>query len=142
MGISVSTSGPLFDGQAEAIFNDARQAGLARLSEKGASLARQAFDGAIRANQGRFIGSVTVFQSSTTVSDAGYTMAIDVPQKTEVVSTTTASYGPWLDGEGSRNASTRFKGYHGFREAAGELNAVAGTEAEAALRPFIERVNA
>lgn len=25
------------------------------------------------------------------------------------------AYGPWLEGVGSRNASTRFKGYHAFR---------------------------
>lgn len=27
-------------------------------------------------------------------------------------------YGPWLEGVGSRNATTRFKGYHAFRKAA------------------------
>lgn len=30
-------------------------------------------------------------------------------------------YGPWLEGVGSRNASTRFKGYHAFRKAASAL---------------------
>jgi hypothetical protein len=27
-------------------------------------------------------------------------------------------YGPWLEGTGSRNATTRFKGYASFRRAA------------------------
>ena len=30
-------------------------------------------------------------------------------------------YGPWLEGVGSRNATTRFKGYHSFRRVANEL---------------------
>lgn len=32
-------------------------------------------------------------------------------------------YGPWLEGVGSRNATTRFKGYHAFRLAAQALDA-------------------
>lgn len=30
-------------------------------------------------------------------------------------------YGPWLEGNGSRNNTTRFKGYHSFRNAARAL---------------------
>lgn len=30
-------------------------------------------------------------------------------------------YGPWLEGIGSRNSTTRFKGYHAFRNAAAAL---------------------
>lgn len=31
-------------------------------------------------------------------------------------------YGPWLEGVGSRNRTTRFKGYHAFRKAASALD--------------------
>src|SRR5688500_15489716 len=31
-------------------------------------------------------------------------------------------YGPWLEGIGSRNNTTRFKGYHAFRKAADALD--------------------
>lgn len=31
-------------------------------------------------------------------------------------------YGPWLEGIGSRNATTRFKGYHTFRRIAQRMN--------------------
>lgn len=31
------------------------------------------------------------------------------------------AYGPWLEGVGSRNDTTRFKGYHAFRKAAAAL---------------------
>lgn len=32
-------------------------------------------------------------------------------------------YGPWLEGVGSRNLTTRFKGYHSFRKVATRLEA-------------------
>lgn len=34
---------------------------------------------------------------------------------TTVVKNTNATYGPWIEGIGSRNRTTRFKGYHTFR---------------------------
>lgn len=34
-------------------------------------------------------------------------------------------YGPWLEGVGSRNNTTRFKGYHAFRKAATALERIA-----------------
>lgn len=44
-------------------------------------------------------------------------------------------YGPWLEGTGSRNETTRFKGYHTFREVAQEIDREAGAVArEVALK--------
>lgn len=34
-------------------------------------------------------------------------------------------YGPWLEGTGSRNQTTHFKGYGSFRKATQQLNAAA-----------------
>lgn len=39
-----------------------------------------------------------------------------------VVTDTPVVYGPWLEGVGSRNATTRFKGYFTFRTVAQQLN--------------------
>lgn len=139
---SANFSGALFDGRAEHLLEEGGVASRHKVAQRGQELVRAAFDGAIRVNEGRFVGSVTVIESSTSFNDGGYTMSVAVPQKTSVVTTSTASYGPWLDGEGSRNASSRFKGYHGFRQAAGELEAQAQSLAEAALAPWVERMNA
>lgn len=49
-------------------------------------------------------------------------------------------YGPWLEGVGSRNRTTRFKGYHAFREGTQELQHQAASVAEHALRPYIARM--
>lgn len=39
-------------------------------------------------------------------------------------------YGPWLEGTGSRNSKTRFKGYHTFRETTQAMDKKAGNEAD------------
>lgn len=43
-------------------------------------------------------------------------------------------YGPWLEGVGSRNATTRFKGYHAFRIVTSMLEQRIRTIAEHRLR--------
>lgn len=50
-------------------------------------------------------------------------------------------YGPWLEGVGSRNATSRFKGYATFRMATQRLQAKAGIIAVRALKPFLARMN-
>ena len=42
-------------------------------------------------------------------------------------------YGPWLEGTGSRNKTTRFKGYHTFRKVKQELN----NQMDAIARPIV-----
>lgn len=37
------------------------------------------------------------------------------------VKQTNATYGPWIEGTGSRNKTTRFKGYHTFRTIGQEM---------------------
>lgn len=140
----VTLSGPWFDGGADRLMKEAELSVRHAVSERGSVLVRMAFDSAIRVNTGRFIGSVTIIDSSRTFSSPGgrrvYTMAIDVPARTDVVTTSNATYGPWLEGVGSRNATTRFKGYHGFRQAGGELAAQATPIAQDALAPYVRRM--
>lgn len=49
-------------------------------------------------------------------------------------------YGPWLEGVGSRNRTTRFKGYHAFRKAAIALDQRAGRIGQRVLARFIHRM--
>lgn len=49
-------------------------------------------------------------------------------------------YGPWLEGVGSRNRTTRFKGYHAFRKAAIALDQRAGRIGHRVLARFIHRM--
>jgi len=49
-------------------------------------------------------------------------------------------YGPWLEGVGSRNATTRFKGYSSFRRARQAVEARVPTLAEPATRRLVEEL--
>lgn len=50
-------------------------------------------------------------------------------------------YGPWLEGTGSRNRTTRFKGYASFRRATQTTKAKANALAEHAITRLIGRLN-
>lgn len=50
-------------------------------------------------------------------------------------------YGPWLEGVGSRNRTTRFKGYFTFRKVAQWLNAVAGHMADRQIDREVKRLS-
>jgi hypothetical protein len=49
-------------------------------------------------------------------------------------------YGPWLEGVGSRNRTTRFKGYATFRIIRQRLQAKAPEIAERVLPPYLRRM--
>lgn len=49
-------------------------------------------------------------------------------------------YGPWLEGVSSRNQSTRFKGYHAFRQATQQLERKAPQLAERLLPKYLGRL--
>ncbi len=157
---SVHISGPIFDGEAARAMREGQQAVRHELADAGEEKVRAAFTAMIKVNHGVFLGSITQTDvsrvyawSGTWTRDADngtgqretvtrtYTMPITVedPAVETIVTTSNAMYGPWLEGTGSRNATTRFKGYHGYRIAAGELNAEAETIAGEVLQPFIER---
>jgi hypothetical protein len=50
-------------------------------------------------------------------------------------------YGPWLEGVGSRNRTTRFKGYFSFRRAKQDIDQRVVPLAAPALARFIAEVN-
>lgn len=59
-----------------------------------------------------------------------------------LVHDTPVVYGPWLEGLGSRNQTTRFKGYHTFRKMAQMLNLEAEAIAEDVIQIYIRELNA
>lgn len=50
-------------------------------------------------------------------------------------------YGPWLEGVGSRNNATRFKGYHAMRKAANALERRIDEIGQRVLVRFINRMS-
>lgn len=104
----VHTRGPIFDGRAHRVFEDFGE----DLEDDGAEYAlqhiRRTFATSFRMPTGYYESHVHINNTTNgaVVEDGGLAGPV---------------YGPWLEGVGSRNATTRFKGYHAFRNAAQAL---------------------
>ena len=102
---SVRTHGALFDQRGPRIMNEYCD----DLEEDGAEWALSHIKGTFHTHfkqpTGYYESNVEIHNTTTgtEVWDGGYAGPV---------------YGPWLEGVGSRNNTTRFKGYHAFRKAA------------------------
>jgi hypothetical protein len=106
--IRTATEGALFTTQAHRLFEDFEE----DLEEEGAEWAldhiRGTFHRSFKHPTGYYESHVEIRNTATgqEVWDGGFAGPV---------------YGPWLEGVGSRNNTTRFKGYHAFRNAAAAL---------------------
>lgn len=139
--MSYEVSGPLFDGKAMAAARDAGEAIRHKLATEGKALVRAAFAAQIREDHGVFLSTIKSTDSSEVEQWGKYTMPIDVGPETTVVTTELAMYGPWLEGVGSRNFTTRFKGYHGYRMAAQELEIIAPAVMDPIVSYYVGEMN-
>ena len=57
------------------------------------------------------------------------------------VSDSNCIYGPWLEGVGSRNATTKFKGYATFRKVYGEVDAMVVRTVQPAFIKYVNELN-
>jgi hypothetical protein len=124
--VSVERHGPIFDGRAEL----AAERYCVDVSD---TIAQEAYDriqrrlpevfkylhgrAPVPKDPGRYQASIHIERMDTerVVTDSGIV------------------YGPWLEGIGSRNMTTRFKGYHTFRRIADEIDLEAEGIAERIL---------
>lgn len=103
------THGPLFDARGPRIFGQFAD----ELEEEAAEWALDHIQGTYHTHfknpTGFYESNVRIRNaaSGTEVWDGGHAGPV---------------YGPWLEGVGSRNATTRFKGYWAFRKAAAALD--------------------
>ncbi len=122
-GIEVTVKGPLFDGGATRAVRDFLDTATEAIADQGAQDLRSATS--IFRNPTGFYRSHIGFQragSNFTVDDGGII------------------YGPWLEGVGSRNHTTRFKGYSIWRRTTQRLQAKAVGIAERLLPRFLGRM--
>lgn len=106
---SMRYSGPIFDFRARRAFADMRE----ELEEEAAEWA---LDHIKDTYHRRFKHPTGYYESNVRIkNDSGGHEVWDGGWAGPV-------YGPWLEGVGSRNNTTRFKGYHAFREAAQALD--------------------
>lgn len=106
--IRTRTEGALFDARAHRIFEEFTE----DLEEEGAEWALAHIRGTFHTS---FRQPTGYYESHVETHNTSFGMEVwDGGQAGPV-------YGPWLEGVGSRNNTTRFKGYHAFRKAAQAL---------------------
>lgn len=103
-------NGPLFDMRARRVFRDFQQDLEDEAAEFTLDQIKDTFHSHFKAPTGYYESNVRItnMSGSPEVWDGGMAGP---------------KYGPWLEGVGSRNNTTRFKGYHAFRKAAQALDA-------------------
>lgn len=123
MSVEVESSGPVFDGRAERITEDIARLSADRVATTGVGLVRDALGPRLKHPTGRYMASIHALTGSWH----------EVTDDNQV-------YGPWLEGVGSRNRTTRFKGYNHWRRAAQQLDREAAEITETVVSGQIHRL--
>src|SRR4249919_2511759 len=124
MTAQIIKRGPLFDGRAAAAMRQYIPAMVDEIGQAAESLVRDE-TGVFKNPTGHYASQITWDRSSPT-----YGMVTDH----------NAIYGPWLEGVGSRNATTRFKGYHLWRKGYQQAERVADRIAERLMGVYVRRM--
>lgn len=123
--VEVTRKGPLFDGRAQKAATAYLDVATAEVSDDGVNL--------VHAQLGSVLKHPTGYYEHHIVTD--------VAHDGHMVTDGGVVYGPWLEGVGSRNHSTRFKGYATFRRMTQVLDRRAQAIADQVLGRFIGRMN-
>ncbi len=101
MSVEVTVNGPLFSGGANERVVLAVEDMVREVTELGMQRLTEAFPTGVPVKTGNYRRNIhpTISGASAQIDDSG------------------VIYGPWLEGTGSRNETTRFKGYSTFRRA-------------------------
>lgn len=121
----VTFTGPLFDGTSLRIVADMMKAVDTAMGDAGVVLLNDQFDANFQNPTGFYASQVAakVNTRGVTIGDGGVV------------------YGPWLEGTGSRNQTTRFKGYQSFRKATQKLDQAAEVITNAAISNYVRQLN-
>lgn len=125
MSMDVDKHGPLFDGRAPFIITEGCREVDDRIAKIGKDLVVNELKRVIRNPTPHYWNQIDIMKA-----DAGV-----------MISDGGVVYGPWLEGTGSRNRTTRFKGYWTFRRMSVVLERASQAIADLALKPTVNRLN-
>ena len=123
--VTVTVSGPLFDGRALVAFEAFPLAATAAVGD--------AAYVDLRRTLGQVLRNPTGFYESR--------VQFNMAGGDGFVHDSNVIYGSWLEGTGSRNATTRFKGYHSFRKVTQRIDARSVEIAQRVLDGYLVRMN-
>lgn len=122
--VTVTATGPLFDGRLDSGIQAGLNDGLDDVAQHGVNL--------VRAQMGRN------FRHATGNAQRHVVITERAGRDRTIVDA--VAYGAWLEGTSSRNQTTRFKGYHSFRQATQILDQQAGHIVDRAIGDRIVRL--
>jgi hypothetical protein len=122
--VDVDTHGPLFDGRAQAAVHAFLDEAKQEVAQQGLADVHQLLDLSIR-------NPTPYYETQILTERVGADW---------VVHDRGIVYGPWLEGVGSRNKTTRFKGYWSFRRVTTVLRMKAHGIAERVLHRYLGRM--
>lgn len=124
----MTVQGGLFDGGWDSGLDELTVDLVGAVSDTVLEQWRANLNSSIKVNRQRYIGQTRVTR---------------VDETRAVVNDDTSVYGPWLEGQGSRNAPvTRFEGYDSAREAAEKVSATVDEVGVPVVVKFVEAMNA
>jgi len=121
----INRKGPLFNGEAKRALDDF-------MDKAEDEIAQQAVND-IHLRLGAVLKHPTGYYESQ--------IRTDRQADSNLVNDNDVIYGPWLEGIGSRNKTTRFKGYATFRKVTQNLDRKAGAIAQRVLPHYLGRMN-
>ena len=121
---SISKTGPLFNGLAKSAARAFTREASLEIAKEGQRLWIAQLNSSMKEPTGYYTSHILVNRAgqTNTVHDSGVV------------------YGPWLEGTGSRNRTTRFKGYHAMRKTNAKLDRMSGRIAERVLQRYLPRM--
>ena len=124
MNVKVKNSGPLIDGTADKAVHDFLYEARKELGQHAVNEIQTELGHVLKHPTGYYKGHIQTTNKSDTnlVNDGGVV------------------YGPWLEGVGSRNSRSRFKGYSTFRRIGQKLQDEANAEAEKVLPKYLGKM--
>lgn len=123
--VNVSFHGPLFDGRAQAAMPEIVDAISGALGTEGKRRVLSGLDATLRRPTGAYRSRISLYGPTGGQARVHDRMGI---------------YGPWLEGTGSRNRTTRFKGYRNFRTATQVLQRAAKPLAEHVIGQHLHKL--
>lgn len=120
----VRTSGPIFNGEAIRVLDRMTEEIADEVAKQGKQDVLQRLGQVLRHPTGKY-------ESRLRVTEQGTRATVDDQRSV---------YGPWLEGTGSRNSTTRFKGYATFRIIKQQLDTKAIRIADEVVRRTIGRL--
>ena len=124
VGMRVEINGPVFNGHATRVVGEFLDEAKDKVGQQGYADVHLLLDRSLKNPTPYYETQITVERQAADV----------------VVHDSGVIYGPWLEGVGSRNETTRFKGYASFRRAAQQLQRQAPAIAERVLPRYLGRM--